>query len=128
MNKPSTFIYSGLFILLLGFGDDKAQLIPNEVVFTCGGLALAYGIFLRLKLDKKIIPGRSELEFDFRKLPAKVYLIIGIVFIRLNRFVDFIDQNQKLNMAVTIIGIAITFYGLNLFFREKRMKRGKRKY
>ncbi len=109
--------------MLLGLGDDNAQLIPNEVVLLCGGLALAYGIFLQLKLDKKIIPSRSELEFDIRKLPSKVYLIIGIVFIRLNRFVDFIDQNMEVNLAVTLIGIAITFYGLNLFFREKRINR-----
>ena len=123
MDKPSTFIYTGLFIIVLGLGDDKGRLIPNEYVWILGGLGLIYGIFLQLKQDGKIFPVSTEWKFDLRKLPSKAYIIIGVGLLKMNRYIDVVDQYLELNIIVTSVGALITIYGLRVFFREKRIKK-----
>ena len=123
MDKPSTFIYTGLFIIVLGLGDDKGRLIPNEYVWILGGLGLIYGIFLQLKLEGKIFPANAEWKFDLRKLPSKAYIIIGVGLLKMNRYIDVVDQYLELNIIVTSVGALITIYGLRVFFREKRIKK-----
>ncbi|MBC72472.1 MAG: hypothetical protein CMH47_09395 [Muricauda sp.] len=123
MDKPSTFIYTGLFIIVLGLGDDKGRLIPNEYVWILGGLGLIYGIFLQLKQEGKIFPVSTEWKFDLRKLPSKAYIIIGVGLLKMNRYIDVVDQYLELNIIVTSVGALITIYGLRVFFREKRIKK-----
>lgn len=123
MNKPSTFIYTGLFIIVLGLGDDKGRLIPNEYVWILGGLGLIYGIFLQLKQEGKIFPANTEWKFDLRKLPSKAYIIIGVGLLKMNRYVDVVDQYLELNIIVTSVGAFTMLYGLSIFFREKRIKK-----
>lgn len=123
MDKPSTYIYTGLFIIVLGLGDDSGRLIPNEYVWILGGLGLIYGIFLQLKLERKIFPAKTEWKFDLRKLPSKVYIIIGVGLIKMNRFIDVVDQYLELNIIVTVVGALIMLYGLSIYFREKRIKK-----
>jgi protein-S-isoprenylcysteine O-methyltransferase Ste14 len=123
MDKPSTFIYTGLFIIVLGLGDDKGRLIPNEYVWILGGLGLIYGIFLQLKQEGKIFPANTEWKFDLRKLPSKAYIIIGVGLLKMNRYIDVVDQYLELNIIATIVGALIMLYGLSIFFREKRIKK-----
>ncbi|MDF0708528.1 hypothetical protein [Flagellimonas okinawensis] len=123
MDKPSTFIYTGLFIIVLGLGDDKGRLIPNEYVWILGGLGLIYGIFLQLKQEGKIFPANTEWKFDIRKLPSKAYIIIGVGLLKMNRYIDVVDQYLELNIIATIVGALIMLYGLSIFFREKRIKK-----
>ena len=123
MDKPSTFIYTGLFIIVLGLGDDKGRLIPNEYVWILVGLGLIYGIFLQLKQEGKIFPANTEWKFDLRKLPSKAYIIIGVGLLKMNRYVDVVDQYLELNIIISVVGALIMLYGLSIFFREKRIKK-----
>tara|TARA_R110002096_G_scaffold187405_1_gene366705 strand:- start:1283 stop:1528 length:246 start_codon:yes stop_codon:yes gene_type:complete len=79
MKTPSLLIYFGLFIILLGFGDDTGKLIPSWVAFLTGGIALVYGTYLQYKLDDKLISFTKDWTFDRKKLSSKVYIIIGIL-------------------------------------------------
>ena len=112
MDKPSTFIYTGLFIIVLGLGDDKGRLIPNEYVWILGGLGLIYGIFLQLKLEGKIFPANAEWKFDLRKLPSKAYIIIGVGFI--SQFPLLMDYKLLgIGLAFFIMGWTVQKFGLS---------------
>ena len=123
MDKPSNFIYSGLFIVLLGFGDDNGRLISNEIVLISGGLALGYGLILQMKSDNKIEPTKSPGKFEWIKLSPRIYILIGIIIARLNRIFPFVDKYSEFEIAISAIGLLIAFYGTFLFLQEKRNKK-----
>lgn len=120
MKNPSIFIYSGLLIILLGFGDDSWKLIPSEFVFSSGVLFILYGIFLHFKLKGKLPKNKFDWKINLRNLSSKVYILIGIIILRMDRFTDIFDDRIELNITKLIIGITIILYGLSLHFKDKR--------
>ena len=123
MDKPSNFIYTGLFIVLLGFGDDNGRLISNEIVLISGGLTLGFGLILQMKSDNKIEPTKSPGKFEWIKLSPRIYILIGIIIARLNRIFPFVDKYSEFEIAISAIGLLIAFYGTFLFLQEKRNKK-----
>ena len=123
MKTSSQLIYFGLFITLLGFGDNTGKLIPSWITFSTGGFALIYGIYLHYKLDNKIFSLKNDWKFDWRKLSSKVYIVLGILILKMDRFIDFINDNFILDSLLFVIGFALMLYGLNLFFKEKRERK-----
>ncbi len=123
MDKLSNFIYSGLFIVLLGFGDDNSRLISNEIVLISGGLALGYGLILQMKSGNKIEPTKSPDKFEWTKLSPKNYILIGIIIARLNRIFPFLGKYSDWEIIISSIGLIIAFYGTYLFLQEKRKRK-----
>tara|TARA_R110000751_G_scaffold130263_1_gene232244 strand:- start:995 stop:1384 length:390 start_codon:yes stop_codon:yes gene_type:complete len=123
MKTSSQLIYFGLFVILLGFGDNTGKLIPSWVSFLTGGFALIYGAFLHYKMDNKILSISKDWNFDWKTLSSKVYIIIGILLMRMNRFVDYLDEHFEVDIFFSIIGGIFAIYGLKLHFIEKREKR-----
>ncbi|WP_282075639.1 hypothetical protein [Maribacter aquivivus] len=124
MKTSSQLIYFGLFITLLGFGDNSGKLIPSWITFLIGGLALFYGIYLYYKAENKLFSLNNDWKFDWRALSSKVYIVIGILILRMDRFIDYINENFILDILHSVVGFALMLYGLNLFFKEKREKKG----
>ena len=123
VKTSSQLIYFGLFIILLGLGDDTGKLIPSWVAFLAGGFALVYGTYLHYRIDNKVLSISKNWAFDWKELPSKVYIVIGILIMRMYRLIDYINENFEIMMFFFAIGISLTLYGLKLHFKEKREKR-----
>lgn len=123
MKQADLFIFGGLFILLLGLGDDTGKVFSADIILTVGGAFIIYGILLYLWILKK----NEKFAFSFPKkvsqLPARVYLIIGVLILRIDRFLSFISDNLTLIIIQCALGIFISFYGVQRLFHERRMKR-----
>lgn len=123
MKTASIAIYSGLIIILFGFGDDKGKIFPSWLYFLVGGISLIYGFYLHYKLDNKLFKITENWSLDWKKISSKIYIIFGIILIQLNKLVDIIDEIIEIKVFFLIVGAIFTIYGLKLHFKEKRDKK-----
>lgn len=121
MKYSQAFIYSGLFFLLLGIGDDYGKVIPSDIKIFSGIACIVYGILLHFQKNNSF--RFEKLDFNWKVLNSKIYFIVGILLIKIENFSDFFDGKFWLTVWLGVIGMAFLCYGLNLHFKEKKDKR-----
>ncbi|RKS42505.1 hypothetical protein BC962_3263 [Gillisia mitskevichiae] len=128
MKSPYTIIFFGILSILMGLGDDQNEIIPSEIKFSTGVLFIIYGIFLLYKNNNSgRVKGNSKSEIGkkYIKRYSFIYLAIGALLVKTPSFL-FPDTYLELNLTVIsiyIIGSGFLIYGLNMFLKEKRLKK-----
>ena len=123
MKHPETFIYFGLFFLLLGIGDNHGEIIPFEIKIFSGFALISYGILLHFQKNKSLEIPKFGFKLNWKELNSKSYFIIGIVLAKIDDLSNFFDDRFWLAIYINIVGVALICYGLNLHFKEKKNKR-----
>ena len=125
MKNPYVLIFFGFIAILMGFGDNKAEIIPSEIKFITGFLIIIYAIFLLYENNFKNEKPNEEDRKKFNTKNSYIYLALGALLLKSPKLI-FPDHYLDLNFIIISLylsGFGFLIFGLNLFLKEKRREK-----
>lgn len=125
MKNPYALIFFGFLAILMGFGDNEAEIIPSEIKFITGFAIIIYAIFLLYRSNFKNKINNEEVKKKFNAKNSYIYLALGALLLKSPKLI-FPNHYLELNFIIIslyLLGFGFLIFGLNLFLKEKRRKK-----
>ena len=130
MNKSLLYIFFGCLAIAMGFGNNSGEVIPSWAKLGIGVVVIGYGIYLnyfqKVKTNNPQSDRISSTKGTSKKArPSYAYLTVGVLLLSFSNYLN--QENEYLlnfwTIAVWTVGLALSMFGLYLFFKERREKK-----